>query len=781
MCAWEGPFSAPGRPRPKSPPLLLATPALALGLLLSFWETSPFLKALLLGTSLLLRRPTVPLALLLGLLLGSWHLQKDRNLFLKTPQVFSGKILEEKASFGGTLLEVQTRKGRGQILARRIPPECRAGADFVARLWPGPRGFLNPFSPTLSESLLAQGLRFRLRLKNSRDLECFPRKSRGISALRARLYGFALGLSPEARGLFSALILGEKVFLEEDFRERITRLGLFHFLAVSGFHLGLLYGLIFWATRNLLSRLWSFSGIPVQIPAALAGLFSAIFYAALAGFPPSAERALAMLGLFTLSRIFFRRVSGWELLAGAVVLLLFLKPQEVLSVSFRLSVAAVAGILLAHGLLKGRLPQRRLLAWPLEALALSLGAWAFTLPLVLYYFGEAALLGPLNTLLTFPLWCAILIPGELLCGLLALISPGTATPMAETLGHLAGIFRNLPLPSPVLRPPWPVGLFSLALASLLASLVLFFYQRRSAALFSCGLFLLLSALGWGARERVFYLLVSDIGKANAVAVHLPGNQGVLFDAGARFGNFEAGRYVLRPLLKKLGFPDPKLVLLSHPDLDHTGGLPALKEDYPLRKVLSGAFRPSSWRPLGEIPEALKKPMVLSLERAQIFLLPGRPAPPARLENRESLLSFLEYRGLTVFFPGDADRERLLRLLREGALLPSEVFILPHHGAASGLFAPAWEALKPRVALASARGRKHPHPAVRRWLKVHGIPLYETAREGALTLFVRGDQFLLCPEKRLRKGLPKELLWPYIPYVVSGEYCEAYELHTLRDL
>jgi len=782
LCASEPSFSAPDPQRSEIPPVLTTVPALALGLLLSFWKTPLTVKLVVLGLPLLLRRWMVMAGLLLGLLLGAWHLRKDRPFSFQGPEVISGKILKIEGSAPRIALYVETPSGKGEILARKVPPACRPASDLVAEVYPASQGYLNPFSGELRERLLSQGLRFRVRLKRDSDLECFPHPLRGLCAVRERLRLFSQKLSPNARGLFSALILGEKSYLQRDFRERIKELGLFHFLAVSGFHLGLLYALVFWLARISFSRLWPFSGIPVQIPAALAGLLGAGFYAALAGFPPSAERALTMLGLFTLSRLLFRRVSGWELLAGAVGILLLLRPEEVLSLSFRLSVAAVAGILTAHAILRGRLPRPRLLAWLLEGLVLSLGAWAFTLPLVLYYFGEAALFGPLNTLLALPLWTLILIPGELFAGLLALLWPKAALPLAEGLGRLATLFHAGPLPTLLFYPPWPVGLFSLAWTTLTASFLFWGSGRKRAAFLAGILFFFFSGLGWWARQRLFYLLVSDIGKANAVAVHLPGNRGILLDAGARFGDFDAGKYVLLPLLRKLGFPAP-WVILSHPDLDHTGGLPALRRSYRLPKVLSGAFRPASWKPLGDLPrlEILKEPEVLSWGPGLLFLLPGRPYPPPRLENRESLVAFLEYQGLTVFFPGDADKIRLERLLEEGALLPSEIFVLPHHGAASGLFGPAWEALKPRAALASARGRKHPHPLVRRWLKEQGIPLYETARDGALLVLLRGPKVLVCPERRLRGGLPKELFWPYIPYVLPGKYCQVYGLHTLRNL
>ncbi|MBX6423156.1 ComEC/Rec2 family competence protein [Thermosulfurimonas sp. F29] len=750
------------------------------GLLLALWHSPAWILIVGVFFGAVLRRAVMALALSAGFFYGTLYLG-----FLPSPPpqrvlLLEGRIEVVRPLEKGEALVVKSSYGRGEIFVGNLLPECLPGAHLRARVRVRHGGYLNPFSPGPEVGLLSRGLSFRAYAK-TREVLCYGEGSDLLSRARERLLFFARGLSPPAGGLLAALVLGEKGLLPSPMRDEVRRRGIYHFLAVSGFHLGLLFAGLYGIVRRLWPRFFARPDLPAQIPALLAGLLGAVLYAALSGFPTSAVRALTMLSLYTLARLLFRRTTGSDLLAGTVLVLLIAFPGNALDLSFRLSVFAVGGVLLAYRLSDPFLASLRpLMRYPLRALAVSLGAWLLTLPFLLYTFGEVPLLGPLYTLLFSPLWCFILIPGEITVALLAPFFREAASGLAEILGRIFELSLTLPLPSPTLRPPFPVGLFVLFLILFGTGILWTVKGKRGKAIPAFLFAFLMVILGIRVRESLFYLLVLDLGKANAVLVHLPGNRNLLFDAGARFGDFDAGRWVTAPVPRKLGIKEIDLVVLSHPDLDHTGGLPALAEEFYLRHVLSGIFRRASWEKVGWMGdlEELSSPQALRIRGAEVFLLPGRPFPEN--ENRESLVAYLEYRGLTIFFPGDIDRVRLRRLSGEGGLLPAEIFVLPHHGARNGLWPPAWTKIHPAVALAQARGIRHPHPVVRKWLAARGVPLYVTGERGALFVFLKDGGFLICSEEGLRGGLPKALLWPYIPYV-TGRGCDEYTLHSLRNL
>ncbi|OAQ20693.1 DNA internalization-related competence protein ComEC/Rec2 [Thermosulfurimonas dismutans] len=718
------------------------------------------------------------LGLSLGLLFYFWWVSPSLHNYLGETLV-EGQILNVSPYAGRTILEVKTFYGKGILFMPFEAWKCLPGRFFKARTFPTSSGYLNLFDTPRERHLLARGLFFAARVKRIEDISCFDtHRSSVLLDFRAHLFDFARRLSPLAQGLFSALVLGEKGPLPEEFKETLKAQGLYHFLAVSGFHLGLIYGMIYFAFRRLWVRIFPSQGIPAQIPAAFFALWGAAFYALLSGPSPSAQRALIMLLLFTLSRVLFLRTSGFDLLAGTVFTILILSPESILDLSFRLSVAAVLGILVGHRLYrKLSLPPNRFVRYLLGSFFVSLGASLATLPLLLFAFGEAPLLSPLNTLILSPFWCLILIPGEMVVAGLSFLSEDLAHELAEFLGGLFERAVHLPLPNLVLTPPYPVGLFILTSFSLALGIHFGLRKRYKPALILVSVTALFLFSGLFVRYALFYSVVLDIGRGNAILVHLPGDRNLLFDAGARYGSADLGKRILVPTLRKLGIGHLDFVIISHPDLDHTGGLPALLESVPVTRILSGKFRREDWQKLGLSPplDEVVRPEVLKVSSAEIFLFSG--TPESRNTNRESLMAYLEYEGLTVFFPGDADGKRLARLFRFGGTIPAEIFILPHHGARNGYFAPFWQAIDFRVAVASARGPRHPHPSVLKILKLYHRPLYVTAQEGTITVFLKRNGFLVCSARPLKKGLPLELIWPYIPYL-NEQGCQRYELHAL---
>ena len=729
-----------------------------------------------------LQKLTLALVVFLFLYFG-WKTPRP-SLKPPTPRL-SGQILDLGFYGSTTVLEVKTALGKGRLLAPFKVSHCLPGNLFEAVVLPDSQGYLNLFDTPKYLRLKARGYDFSFRLRDEKSLRCFENPEASfIDRLRARLFEFAFHLSPSARGLFTALVLGEKGPLPEEFKEKLRTQGLYHFLAVSGFHLGIIYGLIYFVVKRLGAGILGWrgvQGVPAQVPALVVALLGAGIYALLSGGSPSAQRALLMLTLFTASRIFFLKTSGFDLLAGTVLITLLFQPETLFSLSFQLSVSAVLGILIAHRLFPGILRfSKPYLRYPAEGFWISLGASLATLPFLLWNFGQASLSSPLNTILVSPLWCGILIPGEILVAGLVFIHPELASKLAEFLGRLLEEALKGPLPELILHSPYPVGLFLLTLLFLGLSLYFLLRKRYRPALVC----LLLAGLGLGSglwvRYRFFYLVVFDIGKGNAVLAHLPGDQNLLFDAGARYGEADLGKRILVPGLFKLGLKTIKAVIVSHPDLDHVGGLPALEQNLRIHYLISGDFQAGKWKKLGLTSEitVVRFPTALRISPAEIFLFPGKPR--SRELNRESLVAYLEYRGLTVFFPGDIDSRRLERLFRNHGFIPSEIFILPHHGARSGYFAPAWKALNFKVAIASARGRWHPHPFIVNILESEKHPWHLTAKEGALAVFLRKDRFWVCSTKDLKGALPWELLWPYIPYL-NGKGCAEYELHTLRDL
>ncbi|RNI28147.1 ComEC family competence protein [Rufibacter immobilis] len=181
----------------------------------------------------------------------------------------------------------------------------------------------------------------------------------------------------------NALVLGVQDELDAALRNAYARTGTMHVLAVSGLHVGLLYGVLLFFLKPLrrdnTSRLLVFLII----------LGVVWFYAFVTGLSASILRSVCMFSLMELGRLMSRKSSILNTLAVVAVGLLIYEPNFLLDVGFQLSFLAVAGIVLLQPVfLRLWHPGNRVVRFFWELLAISVAAQLATFPLSLYYFHQ---------------------------------------------------------------------------------------------------------------------------------------------------------------------------------------------------------------------------------------------------------------------------------------------------------------------------------------------------------------------------------------------------------
>ncbi|MBW1815701.1 MAG: ComEC/Rec2 family competence protein, partial [Deltaproteobacteria bacterium] len=210
--------------------------------------------------------------------------------------------------------------------------------------------------------------------------------------------------NPDVRGLFQALILGDRRHIGETLRESFIRSGLGHALAVSGLHIGLIAWIAFTAFKWLLSRSYRLIlAWDIRRPAAALTCIPVVGYAFLSGFHVSSQRAMVMVLAYLGSMILGREKETWSTLALAGLAILALDPHALFSASFQLSFMAVIGILWFVPGLMDRFPKtlvpengrgvwlNRVYIYALGLVTVSFTAMIFLLPVTLYYFHRVSL------------------------------------------------------------------------------------------------------------------------------------------------------------------------------------------------------------------------------------------------------------------------------------------------------------------------------------------------------------------------------------------------------
>ncbi|MBP3575883.1 MAG: ComEC/Rec2 family competence protein [Paludibacteraceae bacterium] len=201
----------------------------------------------------------------------------------------------------------------------------------------------------------------------------------------------ALGVRDLELGILSALTLGYREELDQRVQQSFSASGAMHILAVSGLHTGIVWGLIvFLLTLGGLikplyeQRLW-------QTILTILTLIALWAYAFVTGLSPSVMRSAWMVTIIEIGWLFHRKSVGINTLAAAAVMILLINPLALWSVSFQLSFAAVASLILVGGWLQQHVVLRgKVLQYLGGLLIMSFAAQIGTLPLTLHYFGQTS-------------------------------------------------------------------------------------------------------------------------------------------------------------------------------------------------------------------------------------------------------------------------------------------------------------------------------------------------------------------------------------------------------
>ena len=596
----------------------------------------------------------------------------------------------------------------------------------------------------------------------------------------------------QGQAFLPALLFGDRFFVSSQTMQRMAQASLVHSLALSGQHLALAAlagGFLVW----LVTRVCPMCYLRVPRPklAVLCCLPPALLYLWLGSAPASLVRAFVMLAFLALMLWRQKARSLGDLLLAALFCITLAQPLAVFDTGLQLSVLCVASIALVMPALRRvfptRMGERHVGGWRrparavLHIVGISLAIQVALLPLFLLYFHSLSPWFLLNAL-----WLPVLGLWVLpLAALGLLLLAMDAHTLAQGLLYLATLPCDallvgldwlaqgsgsrgdwLQMPA-LLRPHWTALPGFAALLTALALLPGRWPKLRGKAcppavtrlalagvlLLLCGPFL----RHWHNLTAPLTLEVLDVGQGQALRLFLPGGQNVLVDGGGGLSpRFDPGRDLVAPRLAHNAAPRLWSVISSHPDVDHTRGLMHI-----LRNFAVGSFWHNGQdlhhgdalllqdgaRAAGSLPGgALHAGMVLPLPGLgphawQLEVL-HPPAGYGRTDNNQSLVLRLtrDGHGLALL-TGDAEIPALKTLLASGQNVQAEVLILPHHGSKRSLLPALYDAVKPRLVLASAgRGNRFGFPSedIRHELQSRDIHLHSTDAAGALRVTWQGQ-------------------------------------------
>lgn len=660
---------------------------------------------------------------------------------------------EDRQTFTLKVLALDSERSEHQRLRRLRVSFYHAGErlgygdelEALIRLR-SPRGLYNPAGLDTERFYLSSGLDARGYIRQL--IRHRPAENLSIGMLRRQLRDWLdRRFAPQAAVTLRALIIGDRTGLSELQQQWLRRTGTAHLLVVSGLHVAVV-ATLGWLLGRALSMpllLAGLSRLGYILPLSGA-LVTATAYAALAGWGLPVQRAWLMLLIFLIGNWQLLNLSGWQRLKLALLVILSWQPLAVLEPGLWLSFAAVALILWQLQQRQHPLPEpawRRLPGqWWRVQLALFLGLS----PVLIINFNQLSLAGIGINLIAVP-WVSLSIWLLPLMLLLTGFWPDCGSLLQwnlDQIWHLLG--WGAEVPGLVLQVGSPHFLvLMLSLAGLLVLLLPLPLRMRAPALL---LYLpLLLAPSSTPQSGQFRAWVFDVGQGQAILIETAEDL-LLYDTGPGFG---AGRsafpYTVAPYLRRLGNPALDRVVISHGDLDHSGGLGALRRDYDIGRLLSG-------EPLPGVPAESCRHGNWESAGVQFGLLdPFGNSVEALSSNDRSCVLRVSNGRCSLLLTGDLSQSGEYRLLSAGKIEPVTWLVAGHHGSRDSTTGALLDYATPEQVLISVGfGNRfgHPHEEVIERIERRNIPWSSTARQGALLLQASGDSCTLTRYRELKK-------------------------------
>ncbi len=565
-------------------------------------------------------------------------------------------------------------------------------------------------------------------------------------------------------GLPSALLIGDRSGIIDEATRNFRSAGMAHLLAISGLHVSLLGGSAMAASVAVFGRRRAFY---LLVP-----LVTVLAYAALAGFAPPITRAAIMFTVFILGRSMGRGSHTIAALALAALAMVAYSPEIIASLSFQLSFAAMLGIAVAAPVLEGfteiapsdnKRAKRssatsRVRQFVLGSLAVSLASTVGTLPLIALHFDAVPIWGTVSTLLALPaipllIFSSIVfvLTSHLPITFFSEIVAALVNSLSTYVIWIAALFAHLP-PKPIDAGAWATWM-TVAYYGVLGSIVLSWpwtinlakritpvwttkinrldlvnpVSSHAPLVLATSLFIA-GALTWGATltkpDPKPYLSVqfleTTIGES--ILIETPNGNRMLIDGAGSNTQIAETLAGLIPLTDR----NIDVVMLTHSDADHVGGLPEVLNRFRTGAIIhsglsssSEAF--SSWIDAIENHDnvniarsgsviALDEGVYLEIISAGCLDTIG----PCTDDNDASIVSRLRFGDVSFLLTGDIEKTTEAILVATHPNLRATVLKAPHHGSITSSTEALLDAVTPAVivvAVGSENRYGHPHSDV----------------------------------------------------------------------
>ena len=547
-----------------------------------------------------------------------------------------------------------------------------------------------------------------------------------VTGLRAAFMKNLRGVDSNSAGLVAGLAIGDVSMLSQSLLDQMKLVSLTHLTAVSGANCAIVLAMFYLLVRKLGGGRWWRLGI---------GLAALIGYVQLVGAQPSVLRAAVMAASVLIGVSLGRKTAPMSALALSVIVLLIADPWLSVDFGFALSVAATAGLLVLTQPITARL-QPHLPTWLAIAVAVSLSAQILCLPILLQLQSGIATYALPANVLAEPLVAPVTVLGICAC-LIAWLFPPAAwclTYLASEATWLIAKIANYFSSQQNVTLGWPTGIAGVTLAICLVIAFLLWFKAEPTRLRNLGLtslalitafsvgsigFNLVRSANWPLRD--WQVVACDVGQGDALVIRSAG-QIALIDVGRE-------NRPVNQCLQKLEVKRIDLLVLTHFDMDHIGGVSGAITNRQVGIALVSPFKDERWGATGTNLllsnagikiVAVERDMTGWLGQIQWRVLnPNRNAAGAESSNDASITMIWrgsEFNLLTMADLGEKGQRRIASQdswWKDPDLQAKPLILkVSHHGSADQ-FGELIQAMRPDISLVSVgKNNSYGHPTLR---------------------------------------------------------------------
>ncbi|WP_280768526.1 DNA internalization-related competence protein ComEC/Rec2 [Salipaludibacillus daqingensis] len=622
-----------------------------------------------------------------------------------------------------------------------------------------PSSVKNPYSFDYKKYLFEQRIHWIIRINNN-EINCeksnnvwrnamYNLRTRGIEKLLRKD-------DSETSALITALVFGDRSYMNEEKINQYRELGILHLLAVSGLHVGLVtFSFYFMLYRIGITREWSsfllFCFLPV--------------YIFIAGGAPSVLRASMMCMVFLLVVTFNWKIKAVDVVGIVGLLLLMINPFYMYHLGFQLSFLTSFSLLLSTSFLKSKSPIYTIVK-------VSALAQLVTLPFTFYHSFELSLFTlPMNVLFIpfISLWVLPLSFITVICqSIFPIVSEGSywlASRSLQLMDQLLTLATNVPWSVVVFGRP-SEKMMLLMFIAIIGSFLLFEKKR-----YCLGMMILSSMffIHWVLPyvDGKAYVTMIDVGQGDAILIELPYRRAVyLIDTGGIVQwdkedrdvkrSSGPGKYAVEPFLKGKGIAKVDYLFLTHGHVDHIGEACYISSAVKVKQVLypkgnnldNEAKTVLTCLKENDVPISfVKKGQRWNIDNQSFFILGPDDLNVELSENDRSIVLFAVLNDVSLLFTGDIEETSEQQLLKNYPDLSFDILKVAHHGSQSSTTDAFVEQFAPNIGLISAGENNrfgHPHLEVTERLEQQGVDIYRTDKHGAITLALKNGEYKISP-------------------------------------